>query len=533
MINKLWLKRKRWDLPLIILALSVLMQLALWARMNLKYFYVTDYDASMLFYHVMSMWKEKALLIPDWVYMTTGEWDCASVLALPVYGLTGNFKLAFGLANTCNVALFALVVSRLFQGISAQHGRSKGMLLAIGLILMPYCWGQLDYANMLFYSGAQYIYKVLLPLWLISLYVGMPKKSVPAVLYSVAFYLLVFATASSSGLYVMICGLFPVLCCAMIRMVASVEKADKRAFLISVLTAIVFVGGFVFQKAANLATRADAMKLLPMEAVFPNVLKVLKDFTYVIEALPQWTSLEIFAPEALMSYFKIGILVVMVAMGVGELSRCFMLKTAFAESERIDDSESFVKASLASVFVWNLFILTLTESTPRYHLIGFIPFMILAGISLSEKLEACTLIRLKRLLWTGVAAMVLLLAVILFADARNQVTDVNEQYSELIIAEAQTQDVDTIILLDDGWTAERTRPLDFDRTYLAYSTSLEKMINFDVPASFNDMSHFDERHMLVTQRLYPFDRLPESMQERYTLVRDEWGVQFYMAEAID
>ena len=39
--------------------------------------------------------------------------------------------------------------------------------------------------------------------------------------------------------------------------------------------------------------------------------------------------------------------------------------------------------------------------------------------------------------------------------------------------------------------------------------------------------------MLVARVQYRFDRLPESMQARYTLVRDEWGVQFYMAEAVD
>jgi len=253
----------------------------------------------------------------------------------------------------------------------------------------------------------------------------------------------------------------------------------------------------------------------------------------VMECFPSWTMLEIFSPDAIAGYFKLGILIVMAAVGLKELSRCFMLKTAFAEPERIHEDGSFVKASLASIFVWNLFILIMTESTPRYHLIGFIPFMILACVSLSEKLEGCTLLRLKRVLWTGIAGLVIVLAVILFIDARDQVTDEKEQYSELIIAEAEAQNVDTIILLNDGWTAERTRPLDFERKYLAYSTALERMINYDVPASFNDMGHFDQRHMLVTQTLYPFDSLPEEMQARYTLVRDEWGVQFYMAEALD
>lgn len=522
-------RRKKIDLSLGILVLAVLAQIVLWVRMNLKYQYIFDYDASMLFYHVICMWKEKTLLIPDWIYMSTGEWDCASLPAFLFYGMTGDIKLSFGIANACNVILTALVVSRIFKAIPSEHGRNKGMLLAISLVLMPYCWGQLDYSNMLFYGAAQYIYKVLLPVWLVSLYVGMPKRKPLAILYTVGFLIPVWATASSSGIYVFMSGLFPILCCWLVQAIGS-PRFDRKGFLISLLTVAAYIAGFAFRKLENLQTLADLMMLSPMEAIFPNILQTMKDYFYVIEVLPAWTQLEIFSLEAFIGYLKLGMLLVMTAMGLRELKHCFMLRTVFTEPERVQDAESFVKASLSSVFIWNLFILIMTKSTPRYHLDGFIPFIILACISLAQKLEACPVCRIKKLLWTGVAVAAVLLAGLLFMDARNYVTDENEKYSELLISEAEAQDVDTVILLDDGWWAEKTRPLDPERRYLGYSSSLGKMINFDVPASFNDMGIFSERHMLVTQAAYPIERLPESMRERYTLVKDEWGVQFYLAQ---
>ena len=76
------IKKREMDLPLIILMLSAVMQLLLWARLNLRHQYIFDYDAAKLFYHTLCMWREKTLLIPDWLYMTTGEWDCASLPAI-------------------------------------------------------------------------------------------------------------------------------------------------------------------------------------------------------------------------------------------------------------------------------------------------------------------------------------------------------------------------------------------------------------------------------------------------------------------
>ncbi|MGN0990665.1 MAG: hypothetical protein ACI4O4_04340, partial [Candidatus Ventricola sp.] len=492
--------RRNTDLPLIVLALSACMQILLWAILNLRYPYIFDYDAAKLFYHVICMWREKTLLIPDWVYMTTGEWDCASLPALLFYGLTGNIKLAFGLANVCNILLFALVISRLFRAVPAEHGRQKGMLLGICLVLMPYYWDMLDYANMLFYGGAQYIYKVLLPVWLISLYVGMPQKRLPAALYTAAFLLLVFATASSSGLYVMICGLFPILCCRLVRALGTENaQPDRRGLLISALTAAVFLAGFAFQKAVHLSTKTDEMTLIPMTELMPRIAQVVRDFFGVTMVLHPHEPVPLFSFTAILCCCKIAVVVVMCLTGMRELSHCFMLKTCFSEPERIRDDERFARAALASVFVFNLLILLLSESSARYHLIGYIPLMLLSCMALAQRLEACPSSRLRRVLWLAVSAVVILLAAMLFFNARTSVNGNQELRCQPVIEEAERQDVQTVVVLDDGWLTENTRPLDPDRTYVTYFSSSQELINYDVPASFNDMRLLSGRHMLVAQ----------------------------------
>lgn len=114
---------------------------------------------------------------------------------------------------------------------------------------------------------------------------------------------------------------------------------------------------------------------------------------------------------------KLSMLSVMTVMGLRELKHCFMLRTVFTESEQERDSETLVKARFSSAFIWNPFILIMNKFTPRYYLTGFIPLMILVCISPVQRLEACPVCGIKRLLWTGVAVLAVLPAGLLFLDA--------------------------------------------------------------------------------------------------------------------
>ncbi len=44
-----------------------------------------DRDSAEVFVHAMEMWRNKKVLIPDWTYTTTLEWDCSLLLAVPRY----------------------------------------------------------------------------------------------------------------------------------------------------------------------------------------------------------------------------------------------------------------------------------------------------------------------------------------------------------------------------------------------------------------------------------------------------------------
>ena len=58
-----------------------------------------DCDIAKLYVHAVEMWRNGRILIPGWSYLTTLELDCPLLFAVPLYGLTGNIFLSFGISN--------------------------------------------------------------------------------------------------------------------------------------------------------------------------------------------------------------------------------------------------------------------------------------------------------------------------------------------------------------------------------------------------------------------------------------------------
>ena len=101
-----------------------------------------DCDTGKLFNHIAEIWRQKQLLLPNWDYLTTLEWDCSSLFALPFYVLTGDIILSFGMANILCLGGFLYIVFYLFKGEDALYP-----LLCANLLIIPYRVGMLDYYN--------------------------------------------------------------------------------------------------------------------------------------------------------------------------------------------------------------------------------------------------------------------------------------------------------------------------------------------------------------------------------------------------
>ena len=143
-----------------VLILLLAVQLCLIAHSNVTLLGQSiDGDKAMLFKHIEEIWRNKALFIPDWDYLTTLEFDCSSILALPFYMITGDIILSFGLSNIVLSICFVGLVFFLFRGEDSLYP-----LFCANLMLIPFRAGMLDYFDMLFFGGGQYIVKVAVPI---------------------------------------------------------------------------------------------------------------------------------------------------------------------------------------------------------------------------------------------------------------------------------------------------------------------------------------------------------------------------------
>ena len=168
---------------------------------------VLDNDMSKLFVHIAEMWKNKNIFISDWLYEDL-ELGFSSVFAFFIYGITRNIYFSFGLASIIFLLIYLYVIWE-FLG-TADFGREE-RLFAMLVFMVPYSYGQLMYSHMMFFSASYYCIKVLVPLIAFTFLTGGKgyiKKHIPL---TVLYFFLLFVTSASTGTYVFITGLVPLI----------------------------------------------------------------------------------------------------------------------------------------------------------------------------------------------------------------------------------------------------------------------------------------------------------------------------------
>ena len=110
---KYCIKWRSWETCFLLLAV---LQFVLIAGFNLfDTPRAVDSDSAKLFLHAMEIAENKTLLLPGWIYTTTLEIDTAMLPAIPIYLLTGNIYLSFGIANILILSFFLCIILLLFR----------------------------------------------------------------------------------------------------------------------------------------------------------------------------------------------------------------------------------------------------------------------------------------------------------------------------------------------------------------------------------------------------------------------------------
>lgn len=457
---------------------------------------IIDYDDANVMIHAREMWENKSLHIENWVETTTMELDCASLLAMPLYGLTNDIFTAFALANIIMVLIYAAVIFGIFANLGYLW---KYGCLSVNLLLIPYSVGMVEYFQMMFYHGAQYSVKVLIPMlviWLFTRYKKQGKLSKEIWIILLLTCILAFVSGFSSGIYVLMCGLLPILVCLLIDFVQSYDYKKYNIGYVILIGSIMLCGvaGYLVNKMQSAVDYGANMKITSREYMALNAKACILGFFDVLHALPNFKeAVPILSAEGITYIGKVAI--VLFIIGVV----CMNVKRIFQGNREIE-----FQKYLVFLFVWNLFVLIFCDSRYalanenieyRYYLLPFIFAMLLASMQLEEGLKQVNAVYRN----TIQGAVVLILAFVTIGCQRQLIERAKEGYNDATaICEAiQSLDVESVYFLCDKDMQGTARLIDSEHTYGGYDKESGKFVVYDYYLAATDRAAHKDKNALV------------------------------------
>ena len=495
-----------------------------------------DHDFAMVMRHVMEMADRHTLFLPYWNYMSQGEMDESSLIALPVYMLTKNIYLGYAIAGIINVLLWAWVVWRLLS-IAGLDRRYR--LLALGLIFTAYDFGMLEYTNMLFFGGAYYVYKVLTPLMLLIIMLTdwKGRYRIPDIIIAVLYHILLLFIGMASGTYVLLCGLAPVLICFIIPSVLGVDKGRRKQWLLFTVTSIaVSLIGLAIGIRGGIAAFTYTVRSL--DDALDTLYSTVKDVLILLRALTPYEE-RVTSLRGIIGLIRLVIAGFILIFGLASVSGAFGTGTYRRVRDGGEDSLSdggykpqLIKDSLISIALWTFMILALTISQPRYHIMGVVPLMICAAMNFSDVMEKDRSTVFPQWFMTLIAAV--LIYVCLYTGFIAETEYFHEQDANLhtiddVTAMMREYDVNTVFNIDSTDMAPKLRvsyPSGVFETYITEDGSVNNHIFYYTEW---DRSAFTDRNFIIAKE-GEFDLCPDHIRDSYELLGESGEYTIYFSE---
>ncbi|MBE5837167.1 hypothetical protein [Butyrivibrio sp.] len=521
----------------LMLFIAVVFELGILAYCNL--FNVTkalDQDYAQLLYHAKQMGDHNRILLPDWVYTTTGEFDCPMLLAVLFYKITGNVYYAYGLSDMVNIAVWIFVVNKLLDNARAK---ATTKFITFCLLFTTYDFGTLAYPNMMFIRGSQYSIKALVPLMLITA-LTIPEnkwRSKDNILLFILLYFETFLTAFSSGVYVFVCGIFPVLLCLFIKSFLNDEKPRFRYNIIHMASAVGFsVIGMVLCKAANIPIKSDGFSVNNDTTFMDAIGHTISDFFSNFRAFPIHP-VQAASIEGLSVALRWG-LIAIILCGLFFIPKAFGLKEYGREKDITNlNMRDLAESLLISVFVCNFIILIIIPSRDRYQLIGTAALMICAAIHV-EKWLSESKDKYRNYMYLAIAMLFLVDSCFSIpTDIRAWLKGERSQYQVdferegKIIEVLKEHDIEIAYIYNEEQIRAGLLLIDEDGKYKSYYPNGD-VGGWDEFSSWEDNSVAGQKNAIIARVR---DEMPEYIQENYeSLGRiDEYEIMISDKNIID
>ena len=445
-----------------------------------------DCDTGNLFNHISEIWRQKSILLPDWDYLTTLEWDCSSIFALPFYAVTQNIVLSFGLSNILFLGCFLCIIFFLFRGEDLLYP-----LLCTNLLIIPFRIGMLDYYNMLFFGGGQYIIKVSIPLLLAGLILHLNNQQAKehlsiSIKLLMAGYLGLFLLSSmSSGVYVTVCGVFPVFAAYIGYKFLKWERMPNSTIFLMICSGVFTLLGWKINTMLMGGAVGNRMTLCSVHQMLASISTCFFGMFELYGGATESFELQVLSVKGIQVLAKCMLVLVMLIAGIYEAKNILCSpKYLIQETASFRTSEdnpwnnsipwkksiSLRTLLLLSVFIWNVFVLIISfprggSSTYeyRYHLIGMLPLMCVTCIFLIGRIRN---LQTKQQNWLYAAGYVAIL--FLCAVSYKELFSKEEQHADLkeFCSYVSELDAEYIYLFDGSNDADICRVIDETSNYI-------------------------------------------------------------------
>ena len=497
---------------------------------------IVDVDFARVLRHVTEMGDKRTIFLPYWNYITTAELDHSAIFALPIYIITGNLMVSYGIANLINIAIWCAILYRLLELTDLDR---RGKLLAAALVLTIFDFGMLAYTNMLFIGAEHYTHKVFIPLMFVLLILTPSdrRKTAGMISLGLLYFGLLFITSVSSGLYVFICGIFPVIVCLVYRLITGGKTGETiYQAIMSACSVIITFAGIIVCKVAHVTPNSELAAFKSMETVRDNLFSTFLDLIEMFRVFPE-KNVPVMSLSSVMSIVRLFLFFIILVFGLRSVIKIAATETTETQGTQALPAEQL----LISVFLWNYFILFVSGSQQRYHILGAVPLMICAVIELfrftdnksKEELQSAKGIDPCTFLYILIIGAILLLNLYQIIWGSRQYfrrEDYSRAVNEAVVSFMEENDAGSAFsLYESGYGTEWLRAADKTRSYETYIPDTGEIINFDFYYSDTDRSAFTDRNAIIATE-YEFDSCPDFIKDNYSLKGEALNYNLYLSE---
>lgn len=509
-----------------VLSIFLLLQIIVIIYINLfKLDHFMGYDHSCFYLQTIEMWEQKTLYPSNWYFQSTLYWDSPVIFAVPLYGLIGNIFIAYGLANIISVGLLCLNFHLIFREMKCS---ARAELIFFILLFTPYLsfvtpTNNLEYFAALITVSACYSLRIWIAssAWIITWKLYTCAFSKKILIFCIGLIPLFLLSGMSSGLYILIFGLAPLI--AFLFIALFYENHNIKKLIISMgyvclLAFTVLIGKKMITALTGYQTRDTGAIWTTIVDFWDNLFSIFGGYLQLTGALPIENRVNILSIEGIGFGFR-----VVLSLGILVLSFLYVKKI-------FKNKVLTISVLLLSILITNVLVLMLTYTNygsvvfeVRYIIPVFLVFLVMASIQLDSILTAVNSL-------AGNAFLFLILVCVFMNNVYSYYYFFNSQnqYDDMQSVLDNVDDIDSkvVFVLADGNStgymgafARNLRVLD---TTKVYKEVVNPRLNYH---NWGDYLYYDENSEVVGTTVlvaehHAYDLLPGYIKSKYNILNE-------------